>query len=160
MDISEASKSPHSSSVADSSANPAGYPASLANPELTAQTAPLEITTEGLNEFKSQVKNWLSIDEEILELQNQIKTLKTKKNKILEPKITGFMRTYNISDLNTDSGKVRCNERRRKKALNKTNIRGNLAQVIEDEDKLNLAIDKIFNNREMIVTYKLTKPKK
>ena len=70
------------------------------------------------------------------------------------------MRTYNISDLNTDSGKVRCNERRRKKALNKTNIRGNLAQVIEDEDKLNLAIDKIFNNREMIVTYKLTKPKK
>ena len=130
---------------------------SLANPELT-QTAP-EMTTESLNEFKSQVKNWLNIDEQVLELQNQIKALKTKKNKILEPKITDFMRTYNISDLNTDSGKVRCNERKRKQPLNKKNIRGNLADVIQDEDKLNLAIEKIFKNREIIVTYKLTKPK-
>ena len=130
---------------------------SLANP--AALPTPSEITTEGLNEFKSQVKNWLSIDDQILDLQNQIKALKTKKNKILEPKITTFMRTYNISDLNTDSGKVRCNEQRRRKALNKTNIRGNLSEVIQDEEQLNLAIDKIFKNREIIVTYKLTKPK-
>ena len=132
-------------------------PSSLANP--ATLPIPSEITTEGLNEFKSQVKNWLSIDDQILDLQNQIKALKTKKNKILEPKITTFMRTYNISDLNTDSGKVRCNEQRRRKALNKTNIRGNLSEVIQDEEQLNLAIDKIFKNREIIVTYKLTKPK-
>ena len=129
----------------------------LANP--ATLPIPSEITTEGLNEFKSQVKNWLSIDDQILDLQNQIKALKTKKNKILEPKITTFMRTYNISDLNTESGKVRCNERRRKKPLNKTNIRGNLSEVIQDEDQLNLAIEKIFKNRETVVTYKLTKPK-
>tara|TARA_B100000745_G_scaffold299907_1_gene252019 strand:- start:386 stop:835 length:450 start_codon:yes stop_codon:yes gene_type:complete len=132
-------------------------PSSLANP--ATLPIPSEITTEGLNEFKSQVKNWLSIDDQILDLQNQIKALKTKKNKILEPKITTFMRTYNISDLNTDSGKVRCNEQRRKKPLNKTNIRGNLSEVIQDEDQLNLAIEKIFKNRETVVTYKLTKPK-
>ena len=53
----------------------------LANP--SELTKPPEITAEGLNEFKSQVKNWLSIDEQILDLQNQIKSLKTKKNKIL-----------------------------------------------------------------------------
>jgi len=132
-------------------------PSTLANP--ATLPIPSEITTEGLNEFKSQVKNWLNIDDQILDLQNQIKALKTKKNKILEPKITTFMRTYNISDLNTDSGKVRCNERRRKKPLNKTNIRGNLSEVIQDEEQLNLAIDKIFKNRETVVTYKLTKPK-
>ena len=143
---------------ASDSTNQGSNPGDLANPAELA--GPPEFTTEGLNEFKSQVKNWLSIDEQILDLQNQIKSLKTKKNKILEPKITGFMRTYNISDLNTDSGKVRCNETKRKKSLNKTNIRGNLAQVIQDEATVNMAIDKIFNNRETIVTYKLTKPKK
>ena len=42
----------------------------LANP--SSLTKPPEITPEGLNEFKSQVKNWLSIDEQILDLQNQI----------------------------------------------------------------------------------------
>ena len=130
----------------------------LANP--SELTKPPEITAEGLNEFKSQVKNWLSIDEQILDLQNQIKSLKTKKNKILEPKITGFMRTYNISDLNTDSGKVRCNETRRKKPLNKTNIRGNLSQVLQDEAMIDAAMEKIFQNRETITSYKLTKPKK
>ena len=130
----------------------------LANP--AELTKPPEITTEGLNEFKSQVKNWLSIDEQILDLQNQIKALKTKKNKILEPKITGFMRTYNISDLNTDSGKVRCNETRRKKPLNKTNIRGNLSQVLQDEAIIDAAMEKIFQNRETVTSYKLTKPKK
>ena len=134
------------------------------NPEILANpselTKPPEITAEGLNEFKSQVKNWLSIDEQILDLQNQIKSLKTKKNKILEPKITGFMRTYNISDLNTDSGKVRCNETRRKKPLNKTNIRGNLSQVLQDESIIDAAMEKIFQNRETITSYKLTKPKK
>ena len=46
----------------------------LANP--AELTKPPEITAEGLNEFKSQVKNWLSIDEQILDLQNQIKSLK------------------------------------------------------------------------------------
>jgi len=143
---------------ASDSTNQGGNPGDLANPAELA--GPPEFTTESLNEFKSQVKNWLSIDEQILDLQNQIKTLKTKKNKILEPKITGFMRTYNISDLNTDSGKVRCNETKRKKSLNKTNIRGNLAQVIQDETTVDMAMDKIFNNRETITSYKLTKPKK
>ena len=52
----------------------------LANP--ATLPIPSEITTEGLNEFKSQVKNWLSIDDQILDLQNQIKALKTKKNKM------------------------------------------------------------------------------
>jgi len=141
-----------SSSIADSNSE------TLANP--SGLTKPPEITAEGLNEFKSQVKNWLSIDEQILDLQNQIKSLKTKKNKILEPKITGFMRTYNISDLNTDSGKVRCNETRRKKPLNKTNIRGNLSQVLQDESIIDAAMEKIFQNRETITSYKLTKPKK
>ena len=70
------------------------------------------------------------------------------------------MRTYNISDLNTDNGKLKCNERNTKKSLNKNNIRDNLSQVIQDSVKLDQAMNLILNNREVVTTYKLTKPKR
>ena len=66
---------------------------------------------------------------------------------------------YNISDLNTEKGKIRCNERNRKKPLNKTNIRDNLSQVINDDSQIEQAMQLIMNNREIIKTYVLTKPK-
>ena len=65
----------------------------------------------------------------------------------------------NISDLNTEKGKIRCNERNRKKPLNKTNIRENLSQVINDDTQIEQAMQLIMNNREIIKTYVLTKPK-
>ena len=118
-----------------------------------------EIQDDDLKEFKTQVKQWLSIDEEILKLQTKIKDLKKLKTKILEPQITSFMVNYNISDLNTEQGKIRCNERSRKKALNKSNIRNNLSQVISDDSQIEQAMQLIMNNREIIKTHVLTKPK-
>ena len=56
--------------------------------------------------FKTTVKRWLAIDEEIAEHERKIKELKALKNKKLEPQITGFMRQYNIRSLNTDKGKI------------------------------------------------------
>ena len=69
------------------------------------------------------------------------------------------MVNYNISDLNTEQGKIRCNERTRKKALNKSNIRNNLSQVISDDSQIEQAMQLIMNNREIIKTHVLTKPK-
>ena len=83
----------------------------------------LNIQEGELKEFKSQVKQWLAIDEEISKYENKIKELKNLKKKILEPQITTFMVTYNVKDLNTENGKIRCNQRVLKKPLNKTNIR-------------------------------------
>ena len=118
-----------------------------------------EMNDDNLKEFKTQVKQWLTIDEEILKLQTKIKDLKKLKTKILEPQITSFMVNYNISDLNTEQGKIRCNERTRKKALNKSNIRNNLSQVISDDSQIEQAMQLIMNNREIIKTHVLTKPK-
>ena len=117
------------------------------------------INKEELDEFKSQVKHWLSIDQQIIDLETQIKNLKKLKNKDLTPKITSFMVNFNISDLNTSQGKIRCNERNRKKPLNKTNIRTNLSQVISDSSQIEQAMQLIMNNREIIKTHILTKPK-
>ena len=119
-----------------------------------------EINDNELKDFKVKVKQWLEIDEEIKKMESKIKEMKKLKNKNLDPQITSFMRTYNISDLNTDNGKLRCNERNTKKSLNKNNIRENLSQVIQDSVKLDQAMNLILNNREVVTTYKLTKPKR
>ena len=118
-----------------------------------------DINEGELTEFKSQLKQWLAIDEEISKHEFKIKDLKNLKKKILEPQITNFMVNHNVKDINTQSGKIRCNERVQKKPLNKTNIRSNLSQVITDDTQIEQAMSLIMNNRETKTIHVLTKPK-
>tara|TARA_B110000027_G_C15953039_1_gene226426 strand:+ start:38 stop:445 length:408 start_codon:yes stop_codon:yes gene_type:complete len=118
-----------------------------------------DINEGELSEFKSQLKQWLAIDEEISKHEFKIKDLKNLKKKILEPQITNFMVNHNVKDINTQSGKIRCNERVQKKPLNQTNIRSNLSQVITDDTQIEQAMSLIMNNRETKTIHVLTKPK-
>ena len=118
-----------------------------------------EIPKDQLDHFKINVKEWLDIDSQIKELEKKSRELKKKRNKQLEPKITGFMRSYNISDLNTESGKLRCNERNTKIPINKKTIQESLQKVLSSEQASN-AMDEIYLNRQVVTTYKLTRPKK
>ena len=70
-----------------------------------------------------------------------------------------FMVKFNISDLNTETGKIKCSARNTKKGLNKENIRTNLSKVITDNNLIDQAMQKILNEREITTTYKLTKVK-
>tara|TARA_B100001094_G_C17851377_1_gene632862 strand:- start:17 stop:394 length:378 start_codon:yes stop_codon:yes gene_type:complete len=115
--------------------------------------------TESLEEFKIKVKQWLTIDEEINKYESKIKDLKKHKKKVLEPEITSFMVGHNITNLNTENGLIKCNERKTKKGLNKNNIRENLTQVLNDETQIEQALQLIMNNREVVVKHVLTKPK-
>ncbi len=119
-----------------------------------------EIPPQELQVFKTRVGQWLEVDEKIASLEKQARELKKIRNKQLEPEITGFMRKFNVNDINTNSGKLRCNERNTKKPLNKINIRENLSKIISDSERVDQAIDLIWTNREIVTTYKLTKPKK
>ncbi len=119
-----------------------------------------EIPNGELQEFKVKVGKWLELDEKISALEKQARELKKIRNKELEPEITGFMVKFNITDLNTNTGKLRCNERNTKKPINKINIRENLSKIILESEKVDQAIDLIWTNREVVTTYKLTKPKK
>lgn len=118
-----------------------------------------EIPKDQLDHFKTNVKEWLSLDNKIKELEKQSRELKKRKNKQLEPKITGFMRSYNISDLNTESGKLRCNERNTKIPINKKTIQESLQKVLSAEHA-STAMDEIYLNRQVITVYKLSRPKK
>jgi|TARA_B100000683_G_scaffold23763_1_gene22182 hypothetical protein len=112
--------------------------------------------------FKERVSRWLNVDSQIDDLQKQIRDLKKVRDKELEPEITKFMTTYKVSDLNTDSGKLRCQEKKTKKGLNRENIRTNLSQYLTDQGQLDEAINKIWTEREIKISYKLQKlkPKK
>lgn len=109
--------------------------------------------------FKEKVQRWVKIDSQIMELESQLRELKKVRSKELEPQITAFMTQNNIADLNTENGKLRCKEKRTKQALNKNNIRLNLSKYLEGE-KIDSAIDDMWNNREEKVTYQIQKLKK
>jgi hypothetical protein len=108
--------------------------------------------------FKEKVQRWVKIDNQIMELEAQLRELKKVRSKELEPQITVFMTQNNISDLNTENGKLRCKEKRTKQALNKNNIRLNLSKYLS-EDKVDSAITDMWNNREEKVTYQIQKIK-
>ena len=109
--------------------------------------------------FKEKVQRWVKIDNQIMDLENQLRELKKVRSKELEPQITVFMTQNNISDLNTENGKLRCKEKRTKQALNKNNIRLNLSKYLSD-DKVDSAITDMWDNREEKVTYQIQKMKK
>ena len=118
-----------------------------------------EIPKDQLDHFKINVKEWLDIDSQIKELEKKSRELKKKRNKQLEPKITGFMRSYNISDLNTDAGKLRCNERNTKTPVSKKLIQESLQKVLTSQ-QAETAMDEIYLNRQVITKYTLSKVKK
>ncbi len=109
--------------------------------------------------FKEKVQRWLNVDTQIAQLESQIRELKKVRNKELEPQITTFMTQYNVTDLNTDNGKLKCQERKTKKGLNKNNIRENLSKYLTEQDKLDQAMDDLWKNREITISYKLKKIK-
>tara|TARA_B100000768_G_C11075798_1_gene288565 strand:+ start:218 stop:610 length:393 start_codon:yes stop_codon:yes gene_type:complete len=107
-----------------------------------------------INDFKQKVSQWLRIDDEVSKHEQQIKELK-KLRLQLEPEITGFMRQFNIVDLNTDHGKIRCATRNVKQSINKSNIRDNLSKIIQDETHLDQAVTLIYANRDVKTIYSL-----
>ena len=118
-----------------------------------------EIPKEEIQYFKEKVTRWLLIDKQIADLQTQMKDLKKVRDKELQPSITEFMVNNNVSDLNTENGKLRCQERKTKKGLNKHNIRDNLSQYLAEQDKLDEAVSKIMNEREVIIKHVIKKVK-
>ena len=118
-----------------------------------------EIPKEEIQYFKEKVTRWLLVDKQIDDLMKQIRDLKKVRDKELQPQITNFMVNNNVSDLNTENGKLRCQERKTKKGLNKHNIRDNLSQFLAEQEKLDEAVNKIMNEREIIVKHVIKKVK-
>jgi len=109
--------------------------------------------------FKEKVQHWLQVDKQITEIEKNLRELKKVRNKELEPEITSFMTKHNVTDLNTDNGRLKCQERKTKQGFNKNNIRQNLSSYLTDEVKLEQAVQDLCANREVVVKYTLKKLK-
>jgi len=109
--------------------------------------------------FKEKVQRWLHVDNQISLLESQIRDLKKVRNKELEPEITGFMTKHNVSDLNTENGKLKCQERKTKKGLNKEFVKNNLSKYLTEQDKIDQCMNDLWTNRPITTSYKLQKMK-
>ena len=119
----------------------------------------VEIPSSELVHFKEQVKKWLTIDQQIAELESKLRDLKKIRNKELEPQVTDFMVKFKINDLNTENGKIKCSTRNTKKGLTAKYIQEKLTNTLENNELVDKAMENILENREVVTTYKLAKVK-
>ena len=64
------------------------------------------------------------------------------------------MNKYNIKDLNTENGKIKCATRNTREGLTKKNIQSNIFDVIQDKTIVDNIMEKL-ENRPIKTTYKL-----
>ena len=64
--------------------------------------------------FKEKVQHWLQVDKQISEIEKTLRELKKVRNKELEPEITKFMTKHNVTNLNTENGMLKCQEKKNK----------------------------------------------
>ena len=111
-----------------------------------------------LEMFKEKVKEWLSLDDDIKTLNGHLKERKKKKNE-LTPEILDFMQQHKITDMNTDSGKLKYAQTLTKKPMNKEYIRSKLLDFLKNAQKANEATDFLIDQRETKVNVKLKRVK-
>jgi hypothetical protein len=105
-------------------------------------------------DFKNNVKEWLSLDDDIKTLQNAMAQRKKRKNE-LTPGILDFMKTYEISDLNTQGGKLQYVKSTTTKGLNKKTIISRLADFFKDINKGEKAAQFIMEGRDKTEVFRL-----
>jgi hypothetical protein len=98
-------------------------------------------------DFKSSVKEWLTLDDDIITLQKAIKDRKNKKDE-LTPKILDFMNRFKINDLNTNNGKLKFTKSLQTKPLNKQYLISRLGDYFKDYTKGEKAASFILENRD------------
>jgi hypothetical protein len=97
-------------------------------------------------EFKEYVKEWILLDDDISTLQKAIKERRDKKN-LLTPSIIDFMNRFEINDLNTNNGKLKCSKTMRTKPLNKEYLLTRLSDYFRDLKKGEKALNFLMTDR-------------
>lgn len=113
---------------------------------------------EEFSDFKRKVKDWLTIDDDIITLQNAIKERKKQKDR-LTPEILDFMDRFEINDLNTNDGKLKFTKSLYTKPLNKKFLISRLGDFFKDFSKGEKVAGFILDNRDKEEKIKLRRVK-
>ena len=106
--------------------------------------------------FKKEVSDWITLDDDIRTLQKAIKERKDKKTE-LTPKILYFMEKFKINDLNTNDGKLKFSRSLYTKPLNKKYLISRLGDFFRDYSKGEKIAGFIMDNRDKEEKVRLTR---
>jgi len=107
-----------------------------------------------MDSFKSNVKQWLNLDDKISDLQQRIRALK-QQQKELTPVIIHFMSERQIEEISSSEGNIRFNVAKTRASLSNKRLQSTIGAYFNDDDKTKELIDHIMNNREIKETIKL-----
>ena len=102
-----------------------------------------------LEEFKNFVKKWLEYDNYIKKAREVIREKRKARDKLTEI-ITKFMCKYNIEDLNTKEGRIRCRTQVVKAPMSQKVVKQKITDYITDEGQKNEILHKIYDEREKV----------
>jgi hypothetical protein len=103
-----------------------------------------------IEDFTTLVQKWIEIDNWLKKSQDIMKEKRKQKDK-LKKVITHYMSKYNIEDLNTSEGKIRCKVQYVKSGVNQKVVKNKIVEFMQNnEEQCNALITKIFNEREKV----------
>lgn len=103
-----------------------------------------------IEDFTTLVQKWIELDNWLKKSQEIMKEKRKQKDK-LKHVITHYMSKYNIEDLNTSEGKIRCKVQYVKSGVNQKVIKNKIVDFMrENEEQCNALITKIFNDRDKV----------
>jgi hypothetical protein len=105
-------------------------------------------------DFKKNVKTWLELDDDIQTLNEALKARKKKKEEIT-PKLTEFMNSYQINDLNTKDGQLKFSKLNVAKPLSKKYLMSRVGDFFKSYSKGEEIVNFVYENRERQEKFKL-----
>jgi predicted nucleic acid-binding Zn-ribbon protein len=105
-----------------------------------------EIKKHITEEFKKMVADWIDRDDEIKEINKELKDLKEEK-KQLENSILDYMEQIQLGTLDIGNGKLRRSVSKTKSALKHEIIQNSLVKVFKDVQKAHHTTKFILDNR-------------
>ena len=105
-------------------------------------------------EFKSNVKQWIEIDDDIKTLTEALKARKKRKDE-LTPELMSFMSNYQINDLNTKDGQLKFSKTNVAKPLSKKYLMNRIGDFFKNYDKGEEVVNFVYENREKEEKFKL-----
>lgn len=101
-----------------------------------------------LEDFRNIVKKWLEFDNAIKRMQETIREKRKAQEKLSEV-ITRFMCKYNIEDLNTKEGRIRCKTSVKKTPVNQKVVKQKISDYFgQDNEKKEQILNKIYEDRD------------
>ena len=98
-------------------------------------------------DFKENVKEWITLDDDIKTLNNALKERKKKKQE-LTPKVLDFMNEYEVHDVKTTDGQLKFSKSLTSKPLNKKYLISRLGDFFKDYNKGEKAVEFLYENRD------------